>query len=161
MCSSKKLVYAAATVYSVWISLLTRFLLPNPQNLFLFAQKSQTVPVLLHIKCKNLGNVQVTSSTWIISYRSCWIWRTRTNPLLITAMSNGDGATLRNVGTTGMDHHPVSMSQKNATLTSAQEMEVDSGERRLNELGYKQELRREMVNPHSIGNLGCNICMCT
>lgn len=62
-------------------------------------------------------------------------------------MSNGDGATLRNVGTTGMDHHPlgaVPMSQKNAP-TSAQEIEVDSGERRLNELGYKQELRREMV----------------
>ena len=63
-------------------------------------------------------------------------------------MSNGDGATLRNVGTTGMDHHPldaVPMSQKNASPTSAQEIEVDSGERRLNELGYKQELRREMV----------------
>jgi hypothetical protein len=34
---------------------------------------------------------------------------------------------------------------KTALLPVAVEIEMDSGERRLNELGYKQELRREMV----------------
>lgn len=29
-------------------------------------------------------------------------------------------------------------------------LEMDSGEKRLNELGYKQELRREMVISHFI-----------
>ena len=75
---------------------------------------------------------------------------------LLKDMSNGYGENYD-----GMDQSLGVPSEKYGSTTSVQEVEVDSGERRLNELGYKQELRREMVNPHSIGNLGCNICMCT
>lgn len=45
----------------------------------------------------------------------------------------------------GMDQSLGVPSEKYGSTTSVQEIEVDSGERRLNELGYKQELRREMV----------------
>ena len=37
--------------------------------------------------------------------------------------------------------------------------EMDSGEKRLNELGYKQELRREMVTIPLFGYL-TTICIC-
>ena len=37
--------------------------------------------------------------------------------------------------------------------------EMDSGEKRLNELGYKQELRREMVTILLFGYL-TTICIC-
>lgn len=36
------------------------------------------------------------------------------------------------------------------SVTPLQAMEMDSGEKRLNELGYKQELRREMVSTISL-----------
>lgn len=36
-------------------------------------------------------------------------------------------------------------------------MEIDSGEKRLNELGYKQELRREMVHNTFLSSYMC-IC---
>ena len=61
----------------------------------------------------------------------------------------------------GMDQSLGVPSEKYGSTTGVQEVEVDSGERRLNELGYKQELRREMVNSHSIGNIDCNNCMYT
>jgi hypothetical protein len=53
---------------------------------------------------------------------------------LLAAMRVGDGTS--------------QMAQKTSSSMSApaaEGIEVDSGERRLNELGYKQELRREMV----------------
>ena len=74
---------------------------------------------------------------------------------MLKDMSNGYGENYD-----GMDQSLGVPSEKYGSTTSVQEIEVDSGERRLNELGYKQELRREMVNPHSIGNLDCNNCMC-
>lgn len=66
-------------------------------------------------------------------------------------MSNGDGA--RRSADDDSDRPLPSL--KNSTLPVAGD-ELDSGERRLNELGYKQELRREMVpfssrTPGSIG----------
>ena len=53
---------------------------------------------------------------------------------LLAAMRNGEDS----------DHVAPKMSSSMAASAAA-EIQVDSGERRLNELGYKQELRREMV----------------
>lgn len=54
-------------------------------------------------------------------------------------MSGGDGTGLNAAG------RNAEQAASNNLKASAPEIELDSGERRLNELGYKQELRREMV----------------
>jgi hypothetical protein len=57
---------------------------------------------------------------------------------LLTIVSYGDGEVEEN-------GEAELAAAKTALLPVAVEIEMDSGERRLNELGYKQELRREMV----------------
>lgn len=63
---------------------------------------------------------------------------------LLTAMSNGDGVRPRAGMGPDSNHAPSSVKNSSAAVAAA-EIEMDPGERRLNELGYKQELRREMV----------------
>jgi hypothetical protein len=57
---------------------------------------------------------------------------------LLTIVSYGDGEVEEN-------GEAELAAAKTALLPVAVEIEMDSGERRLNELGYKQELRREMT----------------